>query len=136
MEAQQELFTALLTQLRAKYKGTGIGVYDTFLPSEDTPYPFIYLADSQLVDDYGNKSMILGTVSQTIKLWHDNPKKRGTFSAILTEIKALSRAITHTDNYSFTVNNIDQRILTDDSTGTPLMYGILEIDFKITGGKI
>lgn len=135
MEAQQELFTALLTQIKTKYEGTGVGVYDTFLPSEDVPYPFIYLADSQVVDDYGNKSMILGTVSQTIKVWHDNPRKRGTFSAILTEIKTLARSITHTDNYVFRVSNIDQRILTDDSTGTPLMYGILDIDFKIMGGK-
>lgn len=135
MEAQQELFTTLLTKIRAKYEGQGVGVYDTFLPSEDVPYPFVYLADSQVVDDYGNKSMILGTISQTIKVWHDDPRKRGTFSAILTELKDIARSTTHTDNYSFVVRNIDQRILADDSTGTPLMYGILDIDFKIIGGK-
>ena len=43
MDPQQELFTELLLKL----KELGYDVYDTFLPPEDTPYPFIYLADSQ-----------------------------------------------------------------------------------------
>lgn len=41
MDPQQELFTALLLKLKEKYEDTGIGVYDTFLPPDGTPYPFI-----------------------------------------------------------------------------------------------
>ena len=37
MDPQQELFSALLVELRKKYKDTGTGVYDTFLPPEGTP---------------------------------------------------------------------------------------------------
>ena len=47
MDPQQELFTALLLQLKEAFPGK---VYDGFLPPEDTPYPFVYLADSQLID--------------------------------------------------------------------------------------
>ena len=45
MDPQQELFSALLLELKKQYPD---GVYDTFLPPEGTPYPFIYLADSDL----------------------------------------------------------------------------------------
>lgn len=47
MDPQQELFTTLKLELEK----LGYGVYDGFLPPEDTPYPFIYLADSHLIDD-------------------------------------------------------------------------------------
>lgn len=45
MDPQQELFSTVLMALKEKYEDTGVGVYDTVLPPEDTPYPFIYLAD-------------------------------------------------------------------------------------------
>ena len=73
MDPQQELFTELLLQL----KKTEYDVYDTFLPPEDTPYPFIYLADSQQTDTQ-TKSAAIGNVYQTIHVWHNNPKQRGT----------------------------------------------------------
>ena len=43
MDPQQELFTALLIAAREQ----GYDVYDGALPPEDTPYPFVYLADSR-----------------------------------------------------------------------------------------
>lgn len=70
MDPQQELFSALLLELKKQYPD---GVYDTFLPPEGTPYPFIYLADSDL-NDRANKTAVFGTVSQTIHVWHDNPR--------------------------------------------------------------
>ena len=61
MDPQQELFTALLLQLKEAFPGK---VYDGFLPPEDTPYPFVYLADSQLIDTE-MKNAVTGTVYQT-----------------------------------------------------------------------
>lgn len=135
MDAQQEIFTSLLIMLKKVFEDDGIKVYDTFLPPLDVPYPFIYLADSQLTDDYSNKQMVFGTVNQTIKVWIDNPKQRGTLSDILADIKNVCRGMSHTKNYAWMVSNINQRILADDSTGVPLMQGILEIDFKMIGGN-
>ena len=45
MDPQQELFTELLTEIKA----LGCDVYDGFLPPDGTPYPFVYLADSQQI---------------------------------------------------------------------------------------
>ena len=134
MDSQQEVFSAMLVALKKHFEDTSIGVYDTFLPPEGTAYPFVYLADSQLVDDYGNKTMILGSIYQTIHVWHDNARKRGTVSSILNDIKQVTRSLDRTKNYALTIASIDQRILPDTSTSTPLLHGILEIEFRITGG--
>lgn len=133
MDSQQELFSALLVALKKELE---CGVYDGFLPSEDTAYPFVYLADSQLVDDYGNKTMLMGTVSQTIDVWSNNPRKRGELSDVMNQVKEICRKLTHTKSYAWQVTSINQTILADTSTSVPLMHGALNIDFKIRGGQI
>ena len=128
MDPQQELFTALLTALKEQ----GYDVYDGFMPPDDTPYPFVYLADSHQVDAE-NKSAIFGDVYQTIHVWHDSPKRRGTVSGMLGNIKALCRSIRATDNFAWSVRSVDQRILTDTTTKTPLLHGLLDVGFKFSG---
>ena len=127
MDPQQELFTELLL----KIKELGYGVYDTFLPPEDTPYPFIYLADSQQTDD-PNKTAVFGNVYQTIHVWHNNPRQRGTVSKILLDIKKVCYRLEHTGNFAWMVQNINQRILPDNTTKTPLLHGLLEVEFKFS----
>lgn len=134
MDSQQELFTALKVQLEKALKSKDVNVYDTFLPSEGTPYPYVYIGNSQLVDDYGNKTMVLGDITQVVDVWHNNPRKRGELSEIMQTIKKVARQINHTNNFAFMIQNIDQRILPDTSTSTPLLHGVLELDFRITGG--
>ena len=128
MDPQQELFTALLTALKEQ----GYDVYDGFMPPDDTPYPFVYLADSHQVDAE-NKSAIFGDVYQTIHVWHDSPKRRGTVSSMLGNIKAMCRSIRATDNFSWSVRSMDQRILTDTTTKVPLLHGLLDVGFKFSG---
>lgn len=127
MDPQQELFTELITKL----KEIGYDVYDGVLPPEDTPYPFIYLADSQQIDDT-NKTAVFGNVYQTIHVWHNDPKQRGTVSAILLAVKDVCRKVRHTKNFSWYVTNIDQRILADDTTKQPLMHGVLDVNFRFS----
>lgn len=127
MDPQQELFTILKLELEKQ----GYDVYDGFLPPEDTPYPFIYLADSHLIDD-ANKSAVFGNVYQTVHIWHNNTKQRGTVSKMLLDIKSIARRIAKTDNFSWFIRNIDQRILADTTTETPLIHGVLELEFKFS----
>lgn len=127
MDPQQELFAELLQ----KIKEWGYDVYDGALPPEDTPYPFVYLADSQQIDD-ANKTAIFGSVYQTIHVWHNNMKQRGTVSAMLLAIKDICRKVEHTKNFAWYVASVDQRILTDDTTKTPLLHGILDIEFRFS----
>ncbi len=127
MDPQQELFTKLLTEIKA----LGYDVYDGFLPPDGTPYPFVYLADSQLIDDE-NKTAVFGSVHQTIHIWHDNPRQRGTVSKMLLTIKTTCRRLEHTENFAWDVRNVNQRILPDATTKQPLLHGLLEIEFSFS----
>ena len=127
MDPQQELFSALLTELNK----LGYDVYDGFLPPKNTPYPFIYLADSTQIDEE-NKSAVFGRVSQTIHVWHNSPKQRGTVSKILLDAKTMCRKLEKTDNFSWFVRDVNQRILSDDTTKQPLLHGILSVEFSFS----
>lgn len=127
MDPQQELFTELLLELRK----LGYGVYDTFLPPKDTPYPFIYLADGQQTDTQ-TKNAVMGNVYQTIHVWHDNPKQRGTVSQMLLDVKKVCYKLEHTENFAWMIQSVNQRIRPDNTTMTPLLHGLLEVEFKFS----
>lgn len=127
MDPQQELFTELLLKL----KDLGYDVYDTFLPPEGTPYPFIFIADSQQTDTR-TKSAAMGNVHQTIHVWHSSPNQRGTVSQMLLDIKKVCYKLEHTENFAWMIQNVNQRILPDNTTKTPLLHGVLEVEFKFS----
>ena len=127
IDPQQELFTELLLSLKEQ----GYDVYDGYLPPEGTPYPFIYLADSQQVDD-ANKSAVFGNVHQTIHVYSNTPQKRGDVSAMLLEIKQVCRKLQRTTNFAWDVRNVSQRILPDNTTKIPLLHGLLEVEWKFS----
>ena len=127
IDPQQELFT----QIKIKLEEKGYSVYDGALPPDNTPYPFIYLGDMQQIDT-SNKSAVFGNVIQTIHVWSNTPKNRGTVSAILLDIKKTCRRIEKTNNFSWFVLNINQQIFSDNTTATPLLHGVLEIEFKFS----
>lgn len=127
MDPQQELFSELLL----KMKELGYDVYDTFLPPKGTPYPFIYLADSQQTDT-PNKTAVFGNVSQTIHIWHNNPRQRGTVSKMLLDIKKICYKLEHTENFAWMVQDMNQQIRPDNTTKTPLLHGLLEVEFKFS----
>ena len=127
MDPQQELFTRLLVDLEAM----GYDVYDGALPPENTAYPFIYLADSQLIDEE-NKTAIFGNVSQTIHVWHSNFKQRGTVSQMLLDIKTVCRKINKTNNFAWAVRGVNQQILSDSTTKQPLLHGVITVEFNFS----
>lgn len=127
IDPQQELFTELKTRLESK----GYAVFDGVLPPADTPYPFVYLGDCQQIDD-ANKNAVFGNVFMMIHVWHDSPRQRGTVSLILLDIKTVCREIGHTANFAWHVRGMNQRILPDNTTKTPLLHGVLEPEFKFS----
>lgn len=123
MDAQQELFTALKTGIEAK----GYKVFDGVLPPENTPYPFVYLGDFRQTERE-HKGAVTGYVYPTIHLWHNNPRQRGTVSRILLDIKAVCRSVTHTSNFAWMIRNVNSQIIPDNTTKTPLLHGIVELE--------
>lgn len=127
MDPQQEIFTELLLKLRGK----GYDVYDGFLPSENAAYPFFYIADSNQSDTL-TKNAVIGSVNQTIHVWHNDPRKRGTVSHMLLQAKKICYMTERTSSFKWMVSNITQRIIPDKTTKTPLLHGILEITFDFS----
>lgn len=124
IDPQQEIFSKLLTEIKA----LGYDVYDGYLPPDGTPYPFVYLGDFRQ-SDKANKTAVFGTVYGTIHVWSNTPKNRGTVSKMMLEIKKMCRKIEHTENFSWYVRNIEQRIIPDTTTKQPLLHGVIEPEF-------
>lgn len=129
MDPQQELFTVLLEKLRGEFGENQ--VFDGFLPPEDTPYPLIYLADARQTDSL-TKSCMIGSVSQTIHVWHNDPKKRGTVSGMLLKIKEVCAGLEHTENFGWAIRDMNTRIMPDTTTNQPLLHGVLEAVFNFS----
>ena len=123
MDPQQRLFSYLLITLRAR----GYDVYDGAMPPDGTPYPFIYLGETEQ-EDVIRKNEIRGNVYQTIHVYHNNLRERGRLSVILMEIKTMCRALEAGSGWLIT--ECSSRILPDTTTKEPLMHGIVEVGFK------
>lgn len=126
-DPQQEIFSRLYSDISSK----GYDVYDGCLPPENTPYPFVYMGDMQQTDD-ANKTAVFGNVYQTIHVWSNKPQNRGDLSKMMLKIKNICRNIDKTRNFSWFVKNVTQRIIPDNTTKTPLLHGVLEIEFRFS----
>ena len=123
LDPQQELFIALKLEIEK----LSYAVYDGALPPADTPYPFVYLGDFRQ-NDTVYKNAVSGTVFPTIHIWHNNIKQRGTVSKMLLNIKAVLYGLKRTNNYSWLIKNVNTQIISDDTTNTPLLHGVIEAD--------
>ena len=130
MDPQQALFTYIKTEIEK----LGYDVYDGALPPEDTPYPFVYLADSMVTGDFMYKGVILEDITQTVHVWHSSPRKRGDVSNMLAQIKLIASKL-DSPYYYFRLTDVSQTILTDTTTRTPLLHGVLELSYKLEGAK-
>mgnify|MGYP000653162307 CR=1 FL=1 len=132
MDPQQELFSAVLMALKEKYEDkTYTFTVTQIYPPEDTPYPFVYLADCS-ESDQATKNEIIGETNLTLKVWHDNIRQRGTVSGILADIKKICRSIEHTAHYAWNMQRPTQRILPDNTTKQPLLMGVLVVGYKFS----
>lgn len=119
MTAQQEFFMALRSALIAR----GYDVYDSVLPPENTPYPFIYLAGSW-DNPQDIKTGDIGKVRQIVQVW-GTAQMRGTITTLCGVVLETAKSIKETEHYAYHIraNETEQQILNDDTTNTPLMQG-------------
>ena len=124
MDAQQELFTALKLGLEAK----GYAVFDGALPPDDTPYPFLYLGNFR-ENDTAHKIGMTGSVFPIVHVWSNNVRKRGELSRMILDVKIVYSQIRRTKNHAWNARGITSQILSDYTTKTPLLHGIVEAEF-------
>ncbi len=120
---QQQVFDAVyISSLNLGY-----ATYD-YLPANQVAYPFVFLGE-QFDQDKATKSVIYGDVQQTIHVYHTH-KKRRELTDIMNNIKASLRRLKNTDTYYVRVRNITAQTLPDNTTGEPLLHGIIEVEFQ------
>lgn len=127
LDPQQELFIKIKTVIES----LGYAVYDGVLPPDGTAYPFVYLGDVQQIDE-ANKTAVFGRVLPTIHVWSNTPRNRGTVSKILLDVKTALRKISHTQSFAWSLTGVTQRIIPDNTTKTPLLHGILNVEFHFS----
>lgn len=124
MDEQQTLFTTLRLALEDK----GLSVYDGNLPPEGTLYPFCYLADTEQDEAMTKRTRgATGTIKQTIHVWHDNARQRGTMSRVAAEVMDTCRDIE--DESPYTLRSLSQTILADNTTAVPLMHAVITAEY-------
>ena len=127
IDPQQELFTAYKLALEAM----GYTVYDGGLPPEGTKYPFYHFGDFRQSDQM-LKNAVIGTVYPTINVWHNDEKQRGTVSKMLLDAKWVICTVSKTSGFSWLPISLESRIITDKTTKTPLLHGIVEAGVKFS----
>ena len=118
---QQEIFTSI----RGICTTLGYTVYD-YLPPDGVAYPFVFVGE-QYSSDQPNKSAIFGVVNQTVHIYNNDYKKRGTTTAMMDNIKTELRKLKETPHFHLGIRSINDQVLTDNSTATPLLHGVIEI---------
>lgn len=125
MDPQQELFI----MLKLAFERLGFAVYDGALPAAGTPYPFVYLGECQLSDQF-TKGTVMGEVTQTVHVWHDRPGQRGTVSGMMLKLKAAARLLEQGRVFDWMLTGVQQQILQDTSTRVPLLHGVLDLNYR------
>lgn len=125
MNAQQELFTKVRSLLVGEF-GEG-NVFDGKMPPDDTPYPFIYIGETDSNDIY-TKTELMGSALIYVYVWHDNPMKRGTVSDWLERASQLLRSIEDTNSHHFTLTSLNQRIRSNEG----YMQGIITAGYTFS----
>lgn len=125
MTPQQALFTEILTTLRGSLP---YPVCDGAIP-RGVAFPYIYVGDG-IQTDGQTKSCLIGTIGQTVHVWHDDPEKRGELSDVMGRVVTACRRLARRE-YAFEIKGVTQRIITDD-TGTgqgggALLHGVINL---------
>lgn len=120
---EQEIFTAF------RKIGAGIPGWATYdyLPGKGTKYPFLFIGE-----EYGGMRSVkvgrMGTVTQTVHFYSDDPHRRGDVSKAMEDFVREALMLSRTRSYYVDTSDYDMQVVWDSSTGTPLIHGILEFN--------
>lgn len=120
---QQQIYDAVFLVAH----NLGYSVFD-YLPANQVAYPFVFVGE-QIDQDLVTKSSVYGRVQQTIHFYHTHRKRR-VVTSMMDAVKAECRRLKRTENFYITVKKVSARTLPDNSTGEPLLHGIVEIEFQ------
>jgi len=120
---------ALFTKVKLIAMETDIDTYE-YLPN-NVDYPFIFIGEQFGDGIRDNKDTRFITVSQSVHIYHDNHRQRGTISSIIYDLQKEIFKIKRVGGRKVEIVDDNLQILPDNTTNTPLLHGVLDITFRI-----
>lgn len=102
--------------------------YD-YLPEAGTKYPFIYIGNSNDLDQ--SHSDLLGTVDQTIHIYATS-EQRADLDVLKVKLHDGIRNIRQAFDYNVNLINYTQRNLNDNTDVLPLIHTVIDVSFMYT----
>lgn len=124
--AQQEIFT-LCRQAAISVLGEG-HVYDD-LPDARAQYPFFYIGEN-FDSSASIKSVRAGRCVQRIHIFHNDMRKRGTTSGLMQNLLVKLYNARNTRNFQVSLFRHNAQMVTDKTTATVLLHGVLELEWR------
>ena len=102
--------------------------YD-YVPDASTKYQFIYVGEAFNADT--SNIELIGTVRQTIHLYGTRTQ-RNALDTMAMRIHDDAVKVRQAFNYKARMTAYNDRVVNDNSTATPLLHYILELEFQYT----
>ncbi|MEQ7069184.1 hypothetical protein [Enterococcus avium] len=102
----------------------------TYLPPDKTPYPFVYVGESQELPQ-ATKSVLVGTVQLNIHIYglHTERKQVSDMKgAILWELRKLRQSKNF--NWKISNNQTQPQMLQDTTTNTALWHCVIPLEMR------
>ena len=122
MNPEQQIFTDIrrvMVNLFGQDK-----VYD-YNPPEGTPYPLIRVGEVFKQNRRIHKQDLDGDMQVSLHFWHDSTRKRGTFTKMMYDAE-----VALIGEFGARGEDINSRVLEDNTTAVTLLHGILEVNIK------
>lgn len=122
MNPEQQIFTDIRMLMVGIFGSDK--VYD-YNPPEGTPYPFVRVGEVFKQNRRLHKQNLDGDMQVSLHFWHDNSRQRGTFTQMMHDAE-----VSLIEQFGVRGEDINTRVMDDNTTSVTLLHGILEINIK------
>lgn len=124
-EPDQELYDEVFKICQ----GLGYNVF-TYLPPDKTPYPFVYIGESQELPS-ATKSILVGTIQLSIHIYGLHSKRK-QISDMKGTIMQQLRKFRQSRNFNWKIlnNNTQPQMLQDTTTNTALWHCVIPLEMQ------
>lgn len=118
MSPDQQIFN----RVYALIMGLGYDVY-SYIPADGTTYPFVHIGEQFKQQEQTNKDTLDKQTQITVHVWGNDWRRRGDITQMMY---AIEQAVIR--EFGVRGEVISTQMLTDNTTNTPLMHGIIDLD--------
>jgi len=106
--------------------------YDTYdhIPDGNVAYPFVHVGEQFEQLNTSNKDRLFGQTQITVHVWHNDWRKRKELTDMMSAIERELWNMRSTAHLSVRIASTNKQVLTDTSTDSTLLHGVLEVDIS------